>query len=230
MKLDLVTFFQLIENESYVIIKPSKILPEYEDGSDIDIFCYHPQNMVNKVISFLSKYVNSESTISIVDGEHKIHIDYIYNGKIQFRFDLYKYLPKYKNINLKSAFFSSVIENAEYLAITEDVNSLRIKVPSMIDDFILRYVEYHEYYAERPDKIKHIQYIEKFIPKDKFEAAFDKLHYYTAFPKPEYRSKSIKEKTTERVEYYQSMLIKAKHLYKTSGFKPLFSKIVKKLG
>ena len=38
MKLDLLVLFKLIENEQYVVIKPSCKLPDYDIGSDIDIF------------------------------------------------------------------------------------------------------------------------------------------------------------------------------------------------
>ena len=143
MKLNLLDFFKQIENESYVVIKPSRLLPDYDVGSDIDIFCYHPEKISNKVTIFLSKYLDSNSSVSVVDENSKMHIDYIVDGKIHFRFDLYKSLPTYKNVNLKSAFFSSVIESAESKFFSDDVSSIEVKIPSMTDDLILRYVEYH---------------------------------------------------------------------------------------
>jgi hypothetical protein len=57
---------------------------------------------------------------------------------------------------------------------------LKVYIPCLIDELIIRYIEYIEWYAQRPDKIKHIDYILNYIEdlsiKNKF---LNKLHYYT---------------------------------------------------
>ena len=108
---------------------------------------------------------------------------------------------------------------------------MKIKSPSVDCDFILRYVEYHEFYSQRPDKIKHIDYIKNkiFIDKEVYVRALDKLHYFTAFPKPEYRAKSLRDKLSEKFHYYRSIFEKIKDLHKTSGIKVLVIRIFSKL-
>jgi hypothetical protein len=231
MKLDLLDFFRLIEKESYVVIKPSSKLPDYDVGSDIDIFCYFTDKMVEKISVFLSEYLDDNSTISVMDSVSKAHVDFIVNNKIHFRFDLYKLLPVYKNINLKSAFFSSVIESSLVRNIAENNKLASVKVPSETDDLILRYVEYHEYYAARPDKVKHVEYIQqKIFGNESMQAEMlDKLHYYTAFPKTSYKEKTFKEKLIEKRDYYQSNIDKVNHLYKTAGLNAIIRKIAKKI-
>ena len=233
MKINLLAFFKLIENESYVVIKPSYKLPDYDKGSDIDIFCYDADEIAEKVTAFLADYVNHESTISIVDSPYKIHIDLLVNNEINFRFDLYKQLPVYKNINLKAAYFSSVIESSSIQVLTVAGDSSKIKVPSITDDLILRYVEYHEYYAERPDKIKHVEYIQNKLVSNKNKnekvKMLDKLHYYTAFPNVVYRDKTLKEVWKEKRSYYQSNIVKIKHLYTTAGLGALVNKVIQKV-
>ena len=231
MKLNLLRFFQLIEHESYVVIKPSPLLPDYKPGTDMDIFCYHSSAMIEKITAFLAPYVKDNSTIKVSDSIDKAHIDYIVNESIHFRFDIYKSLPCYKNILLKEGFYSSVIESAIALELPDGYSDTIIKVPAVIDDVILRYVEYHEYYAERPDKIKHIHYIEQKFANaaNTMNLAFDKLHYYTAFPPAEYRAKTLKERFQEKVAYYQSLADKIMHLYKGRGLKAVLLKIHNKL-
>lgn len=231
MKLDLFSFFKLIENESYVVIKPSRKLPDYDIGSDIDIFCYSTDKVVEKISVFLSGYLDDNSTISVVDGCAKAHIDFIVNDRINFRFDLYKQLPVYKNILLKPAFFSSVIESSMFRHINDSNRTTFVKVPSETDDLILRYVEYHEYYAERPDKIKHVEYIQQKITGSESVQIkmLDKLHYYTSFPKTDYREKYFKEKLIEKRDYYQASYNKVRHLYATAGLSALIQKVVKKI-
>lgn len=231
MKIDLLALFKLIDNESYVVIKPSSKLPDYDVGSDIDIFCYHTDKIAEKISGFLTDYVDEHSIISVTDSPAKMHVDFVINNEINFRFDLYKKLPKYKHISLKPAFFSSVIESAITVELSHNEVSAVVKVPSLTDDLILRYVEYHEYYAARPDKIKHIEYIQDKLSNSESVRVkmFDKLHYYTAFPKVAYRQKTLKERLIEKCEYYQSNLDKIKHLYATAGFAVLSRKIIQKI-
>lgn len=231
MKIDLLALFKLIVNESYVVIKPSSKLPDYDVGSDIDIFCYHADQIGEKISGFLTDYLDEQSTISVTDSPFKMHVDFIINNEINFRFDLYKKLPEYKNINLKSAFFSSVIESAITHELSHNEVSAVVKVPSVTDDLILRYVEYHEYYAARPDKIKHIDYIQDKISNSESDRVkmFDKLHYYTEFPQVAYRQKTLKERLIEKREYFQANFDKIKHLYATAGLVVLVRKIAKKI-
>lgn len=228
MKLNLVEYFEVIRNEAYVVIKPSNTLPDYRDGSDIDIFCYLPEKMAELTCSFLSSYLNTSSTIDVVDVEDRIHIDYLVNRKLIFRFDLYKKLPMYKSINLKSSFYESAIESSIEKTISNEKLTSIIKMPCPTDDFILRYVEYHEYFIARPDKVKHINYINNKISNENKEKALEKLHYYVSFNQPIYRAKTLGEKFTENWQYYQSQFEKARHLYKTSGIKQVLQKVLKK--
>jgi len=227
MKLELLDFFNMIQFESYVVIKPSELLPDYKEGSDIDIFCYHPEKILNHISIFLSSYVDLKSSISIFETQKKIHVDFMHDKKINFRFDIYKSLPEYRNVCLKQSFFSSVIESAEVKAFSDGCN---IKIPAVIDDLILRYVEYQEYYSMRPDKIKHIEYIEKkMVGNNNLENMLDKLHYYTSFPEVEYKTKTLNDRLRDRKKYYYSIVVKAKSLYKTAGIKSLISKILEKI-
>ena len=231
MKLNLENFFRLIESQPYVVIKPSDILPDYRLGSDIDIFCYNSNKMAELITNFLSSYVSGNSEIKIVDNTKKTHIDFMVDDEINFRFDLYKCLPMYKNISIKSAFFSSAVEGAHKATYHCEIKSEQfiIKVPSKQDDFILRYIEYHEYYSERPDKIKHIEYIKDKIPRDIVQSALDKLHYYTSFPEPIYIESTRFTKFKGKLTYYSGLIKVAKKQYKKLSLKEFVSKVLSKL-
>jgi hypothetical protein len=231
MKLNLESFFRMVEGQAYVVIKPSDILPDYRPGSDIDIFCYNTDMMAQFITNFLSHYVGAHSEIKVVDNSTKMHIDYIIDNDINFRFDLYKCLPCYKNISIKSGFFSSVVEGAIEATFNSDVNSEEfiIKIPSKLDDFILRYIEYHEYYAQRPDKIKHIDYINDKIPKGTVVLALDKLHFYTSFPEPIYIENTPLIKFKKKITYYFGLIFLAKNQFRKLSFKEFILKVLSKL-
>ena len=230
IKVDLVSFFSNIQDEQYVVIKPSSALPVYAFGEDIDIFCYNPTDMIERISTFLAQYIDESSNVKVFDTETKAHIDFVSSGQIEIRFDIYKELPIYKNILLKRAFFSSVIESSILDERQSITGNALIRIPSKVDDIILRYVEYHEYYAQRPDKIKHIEYIQSMFDENEKSKALDKLHYYTAFPTAVYKSKSYSERVFEKISYYNALFVKLKHLYGQGGFSAVISKLRGKLG
>jgi hypothetical protein len=229
MKIRLIDYFDVIQNEAYVVIKPSPDLPNYQVGSDIDIFCYFPTKMAELTCGFLNDNLEEGYTVALAETDEKIHIDLLYGKEMHFRFDLYKRLPIFKEITLKPAFYASVIESAKLTSIGDE-HKIDVKVPNSIDDFILRYVEYHEHFLSRPDKIKHIDYINEKISMTDKSKALEKLNYYTAFNPPIYQSKTYSEKLGENWQYYTDLYAKAKHLYKTAGVKQVISKVMKKVG
>ena len=180
MKVDFKNIFHDLIDEYYCIIKLPFEFPRYNEGSDLDILCFDINETSNKIISHIHKLVNSSVIVEVQEGKNKIQIDILENSKIHFRFDLYGKLPSYKNILIKDSLFSSVIENS----ITIEIENFKIKVPNHIDEAILRYIEFHEFFSSRPDKLKHIEYIEILIKNNslKIEDFYKKLHYYIDIP------------------------------------------------
>lgn len=183
-KLNLLEFFKEFFNESYCIIKMDDNLPNYYEYSDIDIFCYDISNLADKIFKIGNKYVEAgfEIRVTEVNSKNQVHIDFYIDNRLDFRFDLYQHLPNYKKIIIKPAFFSSIIENRICIAKNFNNEQFEIYVPSKIDDLILRYIEYIEYYDIRADKIKHMDYINSFSDKLDKKLLLDKLHFYTEIP------------------------------------------------
>lgn len=183
--LDLNLFFYSFTSEKYVIVKKSNI-PDYYSGSDVDIFCLNLSALAKKILIIGNSYLDKEFEISVQSKKNThINIDFILNGNIEFRFDLYGELPQYKRINIKRTFFKNVIYNAIPVNILTNNYNYNIFVPSQIDELIIRYIEYIEYYEIRPDKIKHLQYIMDTISNDLEKRLFlDQLHQFTALPLP----------------------------------------------
>ena len=87
-------------------------------------------------------------------------------------------MPIYKNINIKEGLFSSIIENKISESILLSDEKILVYYPALVDEIIIRYLEYIENYQLRPDKIKHLDYIvEKLDEKNKKEF-LEKLHIY----------------------------------------------------
>ena len=172
--------FNSFEDESYCLIKRSDIFPKYIVGSDFDIFCYDAISVSEKIVSCFNEYISENITIRLITNDKKIVVDILDGDAIHLRFDLYRELPGFNHVNIRESFFVNVIENHQILKF----NNQKIIVPSHIDESIIRYIEYHEWFDSRPDKIKHVHMIEEFINDKKInrKTFFNKIHYYLKFP------------------------------------------------
>lgn len=228
IKIDLKPLFEKLESKQYCVIKLPSEFPEYKLGSDIDIFCYDIEDISRIFLGFLVQdLIVQDLIVKVINRTTHIYIDIMDNEKIHLRFDLYGALPTYKNILLKEAFFSSVIENAQ----TIEQNGYKVKVPSQIDENIIRYIEYQEWYGQRPDKIKHIEYIEERIINFGIDInqLLDKLHYYTELPKIQDSRQVSSSKVIRYSSYLLNIMKKILRVIKEKGLKETFKLIVRKL-
>lgn len=191
-KLDLNYFFYNLKDMNYVIIKYDTSFPNYYSGSDIDIFCYNKNEFAKQVLNYGNKYLNRGFEIKVKNlSNNHTFIDFFQNNELDFRFDLYDSFPNYKKIKIKKYYLYSVIENA--FSIIKKYNGIEyyIFIPSDIDNILLRYIEYIEWYELRPDKIKHLDYILDKLSKNSLSIKFiDKLHLYVEFPEPNFDNNS----------------------------------------
>ena len=57
------------------------------------------------------------------------------------------------------------------------------RIPATVDDMIIRYLEYCEYFNTGPDKVHHLEHIQSLIDREDLRIGFyEKLHRYIDFP------------------------------------------------
>jgi len=182
--LNLVSLFEAIGSEKYCIIKVGAQFPAYETGDDIDIFCYEPNQAAGKILEWGGYYLSNGLDIRVnTEADYNyISVAFVEGGKMHCRFNLFGQLPKYKKLLIKDALFESVIEHSRFFDCQHNEECVKVRIPSEIDDLILRYIEFIEWYNVRPDEIKHLDYIMDKIDDEKKIEFLDKLHHYTALP------------------------------------------------
>jgi len=182
-KLNIVDFIKQIENLNYIVIKKPEHFPEYYTGSDLDIICDNKRELIQKLLIVGNDYVeNHNFEIRVASNENTSHtkVDFYLRDTLELRFDVHEGLPKFKNVKIRDDYANSLLEHKQRLEITDkDRTSVTINIPSDIDELIFRYIEYFEWFERRPDKIKHLEYVEQHL-KDNNERAlfFDRLHLY----------------------------------------------------
>lgn len=212
---NILKLFNLLDNEAYCLIKKSEIFPKYVIGSDFDIFCFDAISVSEKIISFFNEYISETLCLKVVKNDYKIVVDIMENDLIHLRFDLYRELPTFKNVNIRKSFFSTVIEQRQISRYDEH----KIYVPSDINDAILRYLEYHEWFVRRPDKIKHVQIIEKQIREKKIDelSFINKLHYYIKLPNNFDSRRVSKNSFLRSINLLKDKFKRGLHLMKDNG-------------
>jgi hypothetical protein len=158
--LDLLLFFKDMTN--YAIIKKDKNFPMFNvSRDDIDIICLDMKKTIEHLENVLQ---NNYSKYKCHFDSKNEHLN-IYYGNICYenfivRFDLFddicKMYPSYKiNSDItKEIVRNSILEND-------------IRIPLLKDELMIRRLEYDTYIDKRPDKIKHLHYINSF-PNEKY--------------------------------------------------------------
>ena len=183
-KLDLDRYFSELSAEVYCIIKLSPDFPNYKAGSDLDIFCYDLEKFSQKLMQIGRTEVEAGFEIRVTTvSKSQVHIDFFLNNVLDLRFDLYQAMPAYKKLSIKPGLFGSIVEQSVSISRNYKGQPYPLFVPSKIDELLLRYFEYAEWYELRPDKIKHLEYIEANVGDNAARITLlDKLHHYTQLP------------------------------------------------
>lgn len=184
--LDLSTFFRALEGIDYVLVKMSDSFPVYTQGSDLDMYCRTPSAASRAIVAVANAYIDGVRRLEVTEKpeKHKTIIDLCRGANLELRFEVFSALPRYRSIELKDWYFRTVLDRSTTRAIqTPKGERFTVRVPHEVDDAVLRYVEFLEWYETRSDKVKHLDYVlsklETELSRDRF---LDTLHYYTRIP------------------------------------------------
>ena len=226
--LNLNKLFDDLSEESYVIIKIADNFPNYKVGDDLDILCRDLELVSKIIINFISDYVNAFSKLQIHNrSSTHVQIDFTVNKKINIRFDLFAALPSYERTKFKPSYFDIIIESCRFAT----VQGCTVKVPNFIDDCILRYAEFNEYFGDRADKIKHIDFILKNIDGDDASKKkfFVRLHHFLSFQESSPERPLMREHIMRQRKYFVLQIEKVNLVLREQGIRILLRKIYDKL-
>lgn len=146
--------------DNYVILRPSPDFPNVKPGSDIDILV-EDRKYAEKIIvkNFLSEVEEGCEVVVSVEKSHT-HIDLIKNTSLYIRIDLIDSFIELKKIKISRAFPIHILTNK----IEKKIGEETFFFASSLDDLLIRYIEYIEYFEMLPTKEKHLRYIYANIP------------------------------------------------------------------
>lgn len=209
--------FYDLSYKDYIIVKYTEF-DKYLKGMDVDIFCINSEDIAKSISDSLLKNIDSSAfnmSIKNFSADH-VQVDVLEKNNIIIKFDIYSKLPRYKKLNIKDELFFTLFNSPKVLYRESKNEKYGLKLANKIDELLIRYFEYLEYYEIRPDKIKHLEFIELKLSKMSViekTVFFEKLHLYTRFiveiPK---KNKGIKYFINYSLFFFKKVLRKIKKI------------------
>lgn len=150
MKIQLLNYLNNLPTD-YVIIRKPPNFPNYQIGTDIDILCQD----LDSIIEFSRKYFKDLKVNYTLRPSTHYHIDILNpNNSLHLKLDFINTLNVYKKTIIPNILFNDILNTK--------INVSKIYEPSYEYDLLLRYFEYKEFIQERPNKLKHLNYIKQY--------------------------------------------------------------------
>ena len=155
--------------DNYVILSPSPDFPNIKSGSDIDLLV-EDRNYAEKIIvkNLLSEVNKGFEVIVSVEKSHT-HIDLIKNTSLYIRIDLIDSFIEFKKIKISRSLPIHILTNKIEKKIGEEI----FFFASPLDDLLIRYIEYIEYFEMLPTKEKHLRYLYANLPDGEWNSFID---------------------------------------------------------
>jgi hypothetical protein len=143
------------EMNNYTIMKMDDCFPLFNKGKDdVDILCLNIEDIIYTIIRVLKKKY-PEFTYKVIKFNKNLkQVDLFKNNKFIYKFDLISDLGrKYTKFKIPKEISQKVINNSSV--------KKGFYVPKIEDELMIRQLEYDTYIKNRPDKIKHLKFINK---------------------------------------------------------------------
>lgn len=168
-RLQLLDFFKDMKN--YVIVRIDDIFPRYKYSDDVDILTTCIYEIKNHILKIGQNYPDFHIKVSHGSGgKNHLHIDFFYQNETteDFRFDIIGNISDfYQTLNSPHNYINTILSKK----VKKLINQINIYVPYLSHELELRYLEYITKIDKKPDKIKHLKYINQFP-----DVKFNKYH------------------------------------------------------
>ncbi|MDR2820440.1 MAG: hypothetical protein LBB60_07930 [Desulfovibrio sp.] len=153
MNINIPEYLSLFDN--YAVLKKTDVFPAIPLGGDIDVLVEDRAYAEKLLVEHFLRSDAGTYTLSAEQRDYHTHIDLLREGKILIRFDLIDSFDFLRKIHVKHSFATHVLTNK----VGETVEGKTLFFPSPLDDMLIRYLEYIEYFETIPTKQKHLDYV-----------------------------------------------------------------------
>jgi hypothetical protein len=183
--LDLVPYLSGISACEYVFIKLPRPFLRLHLGEDLDIVAVDKEHVVERLLVAAKDDLESGMVVRVTYGpEHSyVHVDLLRDDLLQMRFDVASKLASFGSYRIKDVYAERMLAAAGRSEVTIRGVTVPIRVADELDELVVRYLEYHELFGTRPDKVKHLEYVMAALETSpRCRAFFGRLHENIELP------------------------------------------------
>jgi hypothetical protein len=181
-KLNLIDFLSTVKD--YVLIKRSEEFPDYTTGSDIDLLVMDCTEAIRAIHSYYNSNFGEFGELRVTENKDYLHADLLFNDALDIRIDLIDNFNYYTKFSVRQSFLIKIFRDR----LKQTFNDGVCFVPSPEDDLTIRYFEYLEYFENRPDKVKHLDYICSIDNDQLKQLFFENTHRFISFKRKTWNS------------------------------------------
>ena len=174
-RIDLLDLLAAIED--YVLLKKSHEFPRYLPGDDVDLLVMDRERALRAIRSYYETVQNENAELRVSDTPSHCHVDFVFAGELDIRIDLLEDFAFFTSLEVKPSFVIKVFRDSQLW----QSDGGRCQIPAPEDDLTIRYLEYLEYFAQRPDKVKHLDYICNVPDASLKQRFFENTHLFIRF-------------------------------------------------
>jgi hypothetical protein len=155
--------FRSISTKSYVVVRCPTSFPKIPTASDLDLYV---KEDLAEFLNALENVMVENAAKLIPISPSQVQIDFMKNGHLYLKLDLYTSLPEYKLTPVNPFLFHSCVNSslAEWKSCCDCDFQMLIKEPDEFHSFFLRMLEFKEWFpTDKPSKMKHADLVESFV-------------------------------------------------------------------
>ncbi|GEM_PF-727315 len=144
--------------EDYVVVRMSAEFPAYETHSDVDLLCGDPLKILGHILRRAKTYEDRGFKVEVSATGWQLHVDFFppKANRLDFRFDLIGGFESFNKVSIAPDYVTAILNRKR--KVTRDGRTFLI--PDEADDLALRLLEYAENIDSRPDKVKHLKFVQ----------------------------------------------------------------------
>lgn len=144
----------------HVVLRLPPEFPGYRDHSDLDVLCDDVEAFRAHLLACAAPYVAAGMRVEEHrEGPH-LHVDLFHPGasRLNLRFDVAASVPSlFEKVAVDPSLTEAVLAERQVV----ECRGARVSVPRQAHELALRLLEYLEWHERRPEKAKHLEYIDR---------------------------------------------------------------------
>lgn len=176
---DLARYLSSIRECGYAIVKLPPHFPGLAMGEDLDIVAADKERVVAALLAAARQDVEAGFVARVSYGPERayVHFDLVKDDELHLRFDVASRLSSFGAYRIRSGYTERIVDGATRKEVAIGGTTVPVWVAGETDELVVRYLEYHELFSSRPDKIKHLDYVMRAVEAEPARRAFlDRLH------------------------------------------------------